>query len=230
MGYTYISRFETGDLCKFGKASTLAARQSTLRTGSSGKLELFDYVETEHALTGEQFLKQRWAARLHRYRSEIFRLTEDECRAAMSELRHYLDHELPAELAQKAELAELETADNDDTLIEADPDITAAHRRLVDIEAQLRRLAAEAEPLRRALMLAIGKNCGIAGVATFDKADSNRSFNTARFAAEYPELYAQFQKKVFDTTAFSKAHRDLAETFKETGKKRTFFLIQDLHA
>ena len=76
----------------------------------------------------------RWAARLHRPRSEIFRLAEDECRQAITELHHHLEHELPAELAQQQELAELETAENDDTVIEADGDTVAAHRRLVAIE------------------------------------------------------------------------------------------------
>ncbi|MGY1965515.1 hypothetical protein ACW9HH_14825 [Nocardia gipuzkoensis] len=53
MGYTYVSQYDTGSLYKLGKATTLSQRQSSLRTGSSGKLELFDYVETEHALEGE---------------------------------------------------------------------------------------------------------------------------------------------------------------------------------
>ncbi len=231
MGFTYLGRFDgRGDRCKIGKATTLASRMSTLQTGSADNLELFDYVESEHALKGEQFLKRRWAHRLHRYRSEVYRLTEDECRQAMAELRQYLEHVLPTELAEQQQLAELEVVDNDDTMIEPDPEILAAHRRLVEIESERRRLDYEAETLRRSIILAIGKNKGIEGVATCDRADSNRTFDVERFQAEHPQLYQEFLKPRFDTTGFSKKHRDLAEAYKEPGKKRTFFLIEDLGA
>ncbi|MGY1965516.1 hypothetical protein ACW9HH_14830 [Nocardia gipuzkoensis] len=146
----------------------------------------------------------------------------------MAELRRYLADILPTELAQQAELTELETVDNDDTMIEASDDIIAAHRRLVAIEANLRRLNAEAEPLRRAIMLAIGKNRGITGIATFDKADSVRWFNAARAQAEHPELWEQFQKTTYDNSAFKKQYADLADSFMEPPKKRTFVLNQDL--
>ncbi|MBF6370296.1 hypothetical protein IU469_32000 [Nocardia puris] len=228
MGYTYVSQYDTGSLFKIGKATTLSQRQSSLRTGSSGKLELFDYVETDHPLEGERFLKRLWVARLRQHRKEVYRLTEDEVRAGMDELRRYLDEVLPAELAQQAELAELETVDNDDTVIEASEDVVAAHRRLVAIEADLRRLNAEAEPLRRAIMLAIGKNRGIAGIATFDKADSVRWFNAARAQAEHPELWEPFQKTTYDNAAFKKKYADLADSFMEPPKKRTFVLNEDL--
>lgn len=228
MGYTYVSRYDTGSLFKIGKATTLSQRQSSLRTGSSGKLELFDYVETEYPLEGERFLKRLWVARARQHRKEVFRLTEDEVRAGMDELRRYLAEVLPTELAQQAELAELETVDNDDTMIEASEDVVAAHRRLVAIEADLRQLNAEAEPLRRAIMLAIGKNRGIAGIATYDKADSVRWFNATRAQAEHPELWEPFQKMTYDNAAFKKKYADLADSFMEPPKKRTFVLNEDL--
>lgn len=231
MGFTYLGRYTgPGDRCKIGKATTLAARMSTLQTGSAEDLELFDYVESEHALKGEQFLKRQWAHRLYRYRSEVYRLTEDECRQAMAELRHYIEQEVAAEAAEEQQTAELEVVDNDNTMIEAEPEILTAHRRLIEIERQRRLLNHEAETLQRAIVLAIGKNKGITGVATYDKADSNRVFNLERFRAEHPELHEEFLKPRFDTTAFSKKHRDLSEAYKEPGKKRTFFLIEDLGA
>lgn len=228
MGYTYIFRFEDGSgRWKLGKATTLSSRKTSLRVGNK-ELQLFDYVETENPLRGEQFLKHLWRARLYQYRSEIYRLTEDEVRSGMAELRRYLDNELPTVLAEEAQVSELEPVDNTDTLIDATDEMTAAHRRLVAIEAEVRRLQAEAEPLRRTIMLGIGKNRGIAGVATFDKADSNRAFNAEKFEADHPELVQQFQKSVLDSTALRKQFPDLYDEYKEASKKRTFFLIEDL--
>jgi predicted nucleic acid-binding protein len=230
MGYTYIFRFDDGDLYKLGKANTLATRASALKTGNKDKLRLQDSVETEHPLAGEQFLKRLWKARKHRARSEIYRLTEAEVAAGMAELRHYLEHVLPVELAEREQVAELEEVDNTDTMIEASDDIRHAHRRLVEIEAEVRGLQGEAESLRRAIVLAIGKNRGITGIATFDKADTNRWINTEKLQAEHPDLYEQFLKPVFDKTAFGKKHRDLAEAFREPDKKRTFRLNEDFDA
>ncbi|GAB2451971.1 hypothetical protein GCM10027262_76450 [Nocardia tengchongensis] len=230
MGYTYVSAYDTGSLYKLGKAGTLSSRQSSLRTGSAGKLELFDFVETEHDLAGERFLKRLWADRQVKHRKEVYRLTEDEVRAGMAQLRHYLSEVLPTELAEQEQVAELEGVDNDEVMIEPSADIVAAHRRLVAIEDELRRLTEEAEPLRRAIMIAIGKNRGITGIATFDKADSPRWFNDTRAQAEHPQLWEQFKKTTYDNAAFKKTYRDLADSFMEPPKKRKFVLNQDLES
>ncbi len=73
--------------------------------------------------------------------------------------------------------------------------MTAVHRRLVAIEAEVRRLQAGAEPLRRTMMLGIEKNRGIAGVATVDKADSNRAFNAEKFEADHPSWCSSFRSR-----------------------------------
>lgn len=227
MGYTYIFRQGSSDVFKLGKANTLVTRTNSLRTGNK-ELELFDHVETDHPLKGEQFLKARWAGRKRHYRSEFYRLTEDEVRAGMTALQHYLDEVLPGELEQAEELAELETADHDATMIEPSDEVAVAHRKLVAIESELRRLEAEAEPLRREILLAIGKNRGITGIATYDKADSVRWLNAERLEADHPELCAQFQKSTLDKTLLRRKHPDLAEAYTEPAKKRTFFLNEDL--
>lgn len=227
MGYTYIFRQGSSDVFKLGKANTLTTRTNSLRT-SNKELELFDHVQTDQPLKGEQFLKARWAGRKCHYRSEFYRLTEDEVRAGMTALQQYLDEVLPDELEQVQELAELETADHDDTVVEPSAEVVAAHRKLVEIEAELRRLEAEAEPLRREILLAIGKNRGITGVGTYDKADSMRWLNSERLEADHPELCAQFQKFTLDKTLLRRKHPDLAEAYTEPAKKRTFFLNEDL--
>ncbi|PXX66913.1 hypothetical protein DFR70_103668 [Nocardia tenerifensis] len=230
MGYTYISRYEAEDLWKIGKATTLSTRQSSLRTGAKEKLRLYDYVETEHALEGERFLKRRWVARKHRYRKEVYRLTEAEVRAGLGELERWLVDELPTLLAETAQVAELDTVDNTETMVDPTDEITAAHRRLVQIEAEQRALADEAEPLRRAILLAIGKDRGITGVATYDKADSNRWFDAEKFEAEHPDIARQFLKTSVDGMAVRKQYPDLHEAFMQPPKKRTFILIEDLGA
>lgn len=100
--------------------------------------------------------------------------------------------------------------------------------RLVAIEDELRRLNDEAEPLRRAIMIAIRKNRGITATATFHKADSPRWFNDARAQAEHPQLREQFKKTAYDIAVFKKTYRDLVESFIEPPKKRKFVLNQDL--
>lgn len=229
MGYTYIFRQGSSDVFKLGKANTLATRANSLRTGNK-ELELFDHVQTDHPLKGEQFLKARWAGRKCHYRSEFYRLTEDEVRAGMTALQHYLDEVLPGELELAQELAELETADHADTMVEPTAEVAATHRRLVEIETELRRLEAEAEPLRQAILVAIGKNRGITGIATYDKADSMRWLNTERLAADHPDVFIHFQKSTLDKTLLRRKHPDLAEAYTEPAKKRTFFLNEDLDA
>ncbi|MGW4094899.1 GIY-YIG nuclease family protein [Nocardia sp. NPDC004750] len=228
MAYVYMFRYGTSELFKVGKTNTVKSRQSTLQTGNTIELQVFDAVETDAPFDGERFFKTRWAARQYRPRSEIYRLTEAEAHQAMAELRDYLTNTLPNELVQKAALAEIEGFDNTEIMISPTEDIVVKHRRLVEIEAQLRTLTAEAEPLRREIMLAIDKNRGIEGIATYDKADANRWFDDEGFEEEYPQWAGQFQKVVFDGAACKKAHPNEYERFMQIPMKRKFVLFEDL--
>ncbi|GAB2558804.1 GIY-YIG nuclease family protein [Nocardia heshunensis] len=230
MGYTYIFRFADSDLYKLGMTRTMSTRSAALKTGNRDKLQLHDSVETEHPLEGEQFLKRLWTGRRHRPRSEIFRLTEAEVDGGMAQLRHYLEYVLPGELAERAQVVELADVDNTETMIDPSDDIKAAHHRLIEILVAMQALESEAESLRRSIVLAIGKNRGITGVATFDKADGNRWFNAERFQATHPDIAAQFVKTTIDGTALRKQYPDLHESFKEPARKRKFTLNEDLDA
>jgi hypothetical protein len=82
VAYIYAFQLGNDDLFKIGKTSnSLEQRRNQLQTGCPSTLTLFRSLSLAtgaDALAGEQFIKQRYAARLVRPRSEIFRFTPAE--------------------------------------------------------------------------------------------------------------------------------------------------------
>ncbi|MGN2638367.1 hypothetical protein ACWEKT_35430 [Nocardia takedensis] len=71
----------------------LERRRNQLQTGCPSTLTLFRSVSTvtgADALAGEQFVKQRYAVRLARPRSEIFRLTPAEVVGVLAAAQEYV--------------------------------------------------------------------------------------------------------------------------------------------
>ncbi|MGK8491817.1 GIY-YIG nuclease family protein [Nocardia asiatica] len=238
MAHIYAFQLGNEDLFKIGKTSnSLEQRRNQLQTGCPSTLTLFRSVSTEtsaQALAGEHFIKQRYALRLVRPRSEIFRFTPAEVVGVLAAAQEYIEQELPREQADKAAVAELEAVTPDEEVVEATADTAMLHRQLHEMLAEKARLENQVKDaeneisrLTSALKIAIGKSSGIDGVAMWRIGKSRAKFNAERLAQEAPEVHAQYLTLRFDSPKFKAAQPKEYEKYMDTTPVRVFELLDE---
>ncbi|WP_068056249.1 GIY-YIG nuclease family protein [Nocardia xishanensis] len=238
MAYIYAFQLGNDDLFKIGKTSnSLERRRNQLQTGCLATLTLFRSVSTAtgaDALAGEQFIKQRYAARLVRPRSEIFRFTPAEVVGVLAAAQEYVERELPREEADKAAVAQLEEATPDEEVLAATAELTTLHHQIHDMVAEKARLENQVKDaeneisrLTSALKIAIGKSSGIDGVAMWRIGKSRAKFNVERLAQEAPEVHAQYLALQFDGPKFKADQPKEYEKYMDTTPVRVFELLDE---
>ncbi|MFJ9371028.1 GIY-YIG nuclease family protein [Nocardia sp. NPDC101769] len=238
MAYIYAFQLGNDDLFKIGKTSnSLEKRRNQLQTGCPSTLTLFRSVSTAtgaDALAGEQFIKQRYAARLVRPRSEIFRFTPAEVVGVLAAAQEYVERELPREKADKAAVAQLEEASPDEEVLAPTADMTMLHHQLHDmltekarLENQVKDAENEISRLTAALKIAIGKTSGIAGIAMWRIGKSRARFNPERLQREAPDLHQQYQTLQFDSARFKADQPKEYEKYMDTTPVRVFELLDE---
>lgn len=238
MAYIYAFQLGNDNLFKIGKTTnSLELRRNQLQTGCPSTLTLFHYVETEDgtdALEGEHFIKQRYAARLVRPRSEIFRFTPQEALDAMAAAQKFMEKELPQQRDAEAQVAELAGLTPTAEMRPATEDVKNTYQRLreltldkVRLENQVKDVCAEILRLEAALKIAIGSASGIEGIATWGLGKSRGKFNPELVKAADPELFEQYVTPQFDTARFRTERRKDYSTYMETTLVRTFQIIDE---
>ncbi|MFE3226040.1 hypothetical protein [Nocardia sp. NPDC059228] len=166
---------------------------SNKRFGETARAEIGQLLADRARQAGEQFIKQRYAARLVRPRSEIFRFTPAEVVGVLSAAQEYVERELPREKADKAAVAQLEEAPPDEEVLAPTADMTMLHRQLHNmltekarLENQVKDAENEISRMTSALKIAIGKTSGI---AMWRMGKSRARFNAERLQREAPDLH-----------------------------------------
>jgi Meiotically up-regulated gene 113 len=230
MGYVYAFRHGRENEFKFGRTTNLERRRKTLQTGCPKPLTVFDYIETDDAKNGENFILRRLASK--RLTGEFCAVTEDEAREAMAACRFFLESELPRYREEDGKVAELSAVESGSEMLSSSEDVLEKYRQLLRLRAEKKlmkiemdRIGVEEQRLETAIKLAIGTAKGIKGVATWETGESRRAFNAEALKAANRELYELYLTK-FDQTRFRMERPDEYTSYQETKRVRHFRLIE----
>ncbi|MGW4094941.1 hypothetical protein [Nocardia sp. NPDC004750] len=138
---------------------------------------MFDRIELESsadALAGENLVKQRYADRLVRPRSEIFRFTPQKMREVMAVVREFVEQQLPLQRAAETAAAELNDLTPTPEVLPATEELKRTNERLRELyldtarlDNQIKDVDAEIARLEATVKIAIGSASGIEGIATW---------------------------------------------------------------
>lgn len=190
MGCVYCHQVGSSDCFKIGrtKNATSGQRLKSLSVGSSFRLHIYREIQTDYPTLLENLI--HWILDAYRAENgEFFNVSMLQLDKAIEEAQAHLTKNLPT-IQQAKKLQRVKTKPQ---MLEATDMTRTLHRELTEKLRQFFFLEQQIEVLKAQLMVAIGDNAGIAGIASW-KWEERLKFNQQLFKREEPELFEKYKR------------------------------------